>query len=627
MSFWPRRLTAGLTSLALLLSTHATAQLALPVDTSTQQQGSAARPSTADSAQAPSVPTATVTPYQPDTLDGEPALPDQAGSPPTGAPAKIPARAPKPSEFESYVSEMAGKPLRRFGAELLIPGSRDFTAPPTATIPPDYRINPGDRIRMALAGSVQASNLQLTVDNEGRIFVPKVGSVMVGGVRYGDLRQVIGKEVSRQYRSFELEVNVTQLKGVTVYVTGFAASPGSFTVGSLSTLVNAVLAAGGPSSGGSFRSIQLRRNGELISDFDLYDLLLKGDRRGDSVLQNGDVIYIAPTGEQVAVTGSVNHEAIFELAPGETLADALIYAGGVNTIADRSRLMVFDPLGQSEAGWEEISATDAQTRPARRGEIIRVISNAGIARPLRQQSLLVTIGGEVAHPGRYYFTPGTTLNDVLQRAGGLTSEAFPYASVITRESVRQQQKASFERAIQDVEMLLTAQPLTSADRMQRVQPANIQLIRSVVDQMREREPTGRLVFDLPVNAAGLPGELVLENNDTIYVPPRPVTVGVFGAVPTPASFAYGDGRRIRDYVDLAGGIQKMGDKAEIFVVRANGTVLAEGRDTLKAKALPGDLVFVPIDANRGEFWARLRDITGSIFGGLVGLASVKSIVE
>ncbi|HTN14177.1 MAG TPA: SLBB domain-containing protein [Sphingomonadaceae bacterium] len=614
---------------ALLLATQASAQLALPVDSSQQQQqGSSAQSGMGGDATVPSVGAASVPSYQPDTLDnGHPAQ-DQAESTATRpAPSKVLTKAPPPSEFETYVSQMAGKPLRRFGSELLVPSARDFTPPPTAAIPPDYRINPGDRIRLALSGSVQASDLQLTVDNEGRIFVPKVGAVTVGGVRYADLRQVIGSEVSRQYRSFELEVTVARLKGVTVYVTGFAASPGSFTVGSLSTLVNAVLAAGGPSAGGSFRSIQLRRNGELVSDFDLYDLLLKGDRRGDAVLQNGDVIYIAPAGEQVAVTGSVNHEAIFELAPNETLADALIYAGGVNTIADRTRLMVFDALGQGEAGWEEISAADAQTRPAQRGEIIRVISNAGIARPVQQQSLLVTIGGEVAKPGRYYFRPGATMNEVLERAGGLTREAFPYASVITRESVRQQQMASFQRAVDDVELLLTAQPLTSADRAQRVQPANIELIRSVVGQMRQREPTGRLVFDLPIDAATLPGELVLENNDTIYVPPRPVTVGVFGAVPTPASFAYAGGRSIRDYVELAGGIQKLGDKGEIFVVRANGTVLADGRNTLKAKALPGDLVFVPVDANRGEFWARLRDITGSLFGGLVGLASIQAIVN
>lgn len=534
---------------------------------------------------------------------------------------------PPPGEFESFVSSIVGKPLRRFGAELLVPSSRDFSSPPTAAIPPDYRLNPGDQINLALAGSVQASNLRLTIDSEGRIFVPEVGSVLVGGVRYGDVRDVIADAISRQYRSFSVDVTVTQLKGVTVFVTGFVAAPGSFTVGSLSTLVNGVLAAGGPSAGGSFRSIQLRRNGELISDFDLYDLLLRGDRSGDMVLQNGDVIYVAPVGEQVAVTGSVNHEGIFELGAGETLADALLYAGGVSTLADRSRLLVLDPFAHAHSGWREIAADQAYSVQAKRGSILRVLSDAGMERPLQQQSILVTISGEVARPGRYFFQPGTSLAQLVAEAGGLTAEAFPYASVITRESVREQQRASFERAIEDAEMLLTAQPLTSVDRAQMVRAANVELIKSVVNQMRQREPTGRLVFDLPVDATQLPGDLVLENNDTVYVPPQPVTVGVFGAVPTPASFAYAQDRRIRDYIELAGGIQKMGEDDEVFVVRANGTVLSEGGSTLKARALPGDLIFVPLDGNRGEFWARLRDITGTLFGGVIGAASVKSLVD
>ena len=532
-----------------------------------------------------------------------------------------------PSEFESFVSTISGKRLRRFGAELLVPGARDFTSPPTAAIPPDYRINPGDVLRLALAGPVTADDMRLTVDSEGRIFVPSVGAVRVGGVRYADLHEVIGTEVSRQYRNYEMQVTVARLGGATVFVTGFVASPGSFTVGSLSTLVNAVLAAGGPAPGGSFRSIQLRRGGQLISDFDLYDLLLRGDRSGDVVVQNGDVIYVAPTGEQVAVTGSVNREAIYELAPGETLTDALLYAGGTSTLADRSRLMVLDSLGEGDTQWQEISAADAATRQVVRGDIIRVLSNAGIARPLQQQSLLVTISGEVARPGRYYFRPGTPLSQVLAEAGGLTAEAFPYASVITRQSVRVQQQASFERAIADTEMLLTAQPLTSVDRSQAIQPANIELIRAVVAQMREREPTGRLVFDLPVDATGLPSELVLENNDTIHIPSRPVTVGVFGAVPTPASFSYADGRRIRDFVALAGGVQGLGDEDEMFVVRANGTVLAAGDRTMRAQALPGDLIYVPIDANRGEFWARVRDIVGLVSSGLIGAASVHSLAN
>jgi len=289
--------------------------------------------------------------------------------------------------------------------------------------------------------------------------------------------------------------------------------------------------------------------------------------------------------------------------------------------------MMLDSLARSATGWTEVSAADAKVRKAQRGDVLRVLSNVDLARPLGQQSVLVTISGEVAKPGRYYFKPGTSMDEVVAAAGGLTPHAFPYASVITRESVKQQQRKSFDRAIEDVELLLTAQPVTSVNRAQLVQPANLALVNSVVDQLRKREPTGRLVFNLPVDAPALPNDLILENNDTIHVPARPVTVGVFGAVPSPASFAYRAGGTIGDYVTSAGGVQKLGDKKEIFVVRANGTVLSDGKRVLRAAALPGDLIYVPIEANRGEFWARLRDITGTLFGGLVGAASVKSIID
>lgn len=625
-----RYLLAGSAAAFLLLASPVSAQLSIPVAPGQQQQQSGDRTVGSAAAGQVAIPAETRT-FEPPIIDADAASgsangatqrdPNASQQPPQS---KLTEPAP-PNEFETFVSDIVGKPLRRFGAELLVPAARDFAAPSTTAVPPDYRINPGDELRLGLSGSVQASNLRLTVDSEGRIFVPRVGAITVGGVRYGDLHGVIARQVSRQYRSFELEVTVARLHGLTVYVTGFANTPGAYTVGSLSTLVNAVLEAGGPAAGGSFRSIQLRRGGKLVSDFDLYDLLLKGDKSGDAVLQNGDVIYIAPAGEQVAVVGSVNQEAIFEVAPGQTLYDAVIYAGGINTVADSTRLMVLDSLSEDDTAWQQITAGDAQTRKARRGDVIRVLSRVGIARPLQQQSVLVTISGEVARPGRYYFAPGTRMAELVEQAGGLTQQAFPYASVITRESVKQQQRESFNRAVEDAEFLLTAQPATSINRAQLIQPANLELVRSIVSQLREREPSGRLVFDLPVTAASLPSDVILENNDTVYVPPRPVTVGVFGAVPSPASFAYRSGRTVRDYLSSAGGIQKLGDKSEVFVVRANGTVVS--KRALNAKALPGDLIFVPIDADRGEFWARLRDITSTLFSGLAAAASVKVLTE
>jgi polysaccharide biosynthesis/export protein len=620
---------------ALALATAAQGQMVSPLGSSTQQsttgtggtatgQAGVAVPQSQSSASAATGYTPTVI-TQPvgDATGANPAQPAVPGQPPR---AETPPHPAQPDEFEAYVSLLADKPLRRFGSDLLLPEARPFLLPGTSAVPDDYRLNPGDELLLNLSGAVQASAVRLTVDPQGRVFVPHVGAVRVAGVRNADLSDVLTREIGRQYRNFTIDVSVARLHGLTVYVTGYAQHPGAYTVNSLSTLVNAVMAAGGPSQGGSFRSIQLRRDGRLVSDFDFYDLLLHGDKHGDAVLQNGDVIHISPAGKEVAVLGSVNQPAIYEIAPGETLVDAVAYAGGLNTVADDSRLMVFDSLGHTP-GWQQLTPDQARAAPARRGAIVRVLSDAGIDRPIGEQPVLVTIGGEVAHPGRYYVAPGTRLADVVAKAGGLTPAAFPYASVITRERVKAQQREAFARALSDMDLLLRTQPLVSVNRATQASASSIALIDSVIQRMRERQPTGRLVFDIPVDARTLPDDLIVENNDTVTIPIRPVSIGVAGSVTSPASFAYHEGMTVGDALTLAGGAQKQADKSGIFVIRANGTVIAHRKATLKDRALPGDLIYVPVDAARGEFWARLRDITGSLFSGLVGAVAVKDLAE
>ncbi len=529
-----------------------------------------------------------------------------------------------PSEFETYVSELTGRPVRRFGSNLLVPRARDFTAPPTATIPPDYRLNPGDEIVIGLSGSVEANNVRLVVDPQGRVFVPRVGAVNVAGVRFADLPAVLSRRISRQFRNFDLSVGIGRIKGITVFVTGFATTPGSYSVNSLSTIVNAVLAAGGPSTGGSFRSIQLRRGGRLVSDFDLYDLLLRGNKTGDAVLQNGDVIYLAPVGAQVAVIGSVNSEAIFEVAPGESVTDVLTNAGGLNTVADDGRALILNPFSKDAApAWEQLTAAEAAGRPISRGVVVRILSGIGLANPQLTQPVLVTISGEVGKPGRYYLPPGSRLSDLLEKVGGLTGQAFPFGTVIGRESVKELQRESYERALRDLELTLTLKPVVAGNIAGNAanDASFLTVAQSIVKQLRDRRPDGRLVLDLPLGSSNLPGDLMLENNDSILIPPRATSVGVFGAVNSPSSFYYNNTGRIKDYLGRAGGVQKFGDRKHLFVVRANGTVLS-GQRALSQPALPGDLIFVPINATRGEFWARLRDLSGVLLPAVTTAAVV-----
>ena len=247
----------------------------------------------------------------------------------------------RPNEFERYVRTLTNAAeIRRFGSDLVtgLAASGD-AAEYNPAIPPDYLLRAGDELVVTLWGSVDA-DLHLLVDRSGRITIPRVGPVLVSGMRYSDLPDVISRRVALVFKNFQLSVSLGQLRGVRVFVTGFVDRPGPVVVSSLSTMVQALLRAGGPAAAGSFRDIQLRRGNTAITNFDLYDLLLKGDRTADQLVQADDVIHVGPVGSQVAMIGSVNRPAIFEIRNTETVADLLRMAGGYSAVADNTRLAI-----------------------------------------------------------------------------------------------------------------------------------------------------------------------------------------------------------------------------------------------------------------------------------------------
>lgn len=533
----------------------------------------------------------------------------------------------KPGEFETWARQVTGRDLKRFGTDLLLPGARDFAMPATSTIPPDYALNIGDTISVALTGSVEG-RVDAEIDRDGNIFVENVGTVSLLGVRYRDLRDRLASAVGRKYRGYDVSVSIKRLRGVRVYVTGFASHPGAYSVNSLSTLMNAVLQAGGPSAGGSFRGVKLYRNGREVADFDLYELLRKGNRSHDPLLENEDVLFIPAVGQQVAVIGSVNEEAIYETRAGESVAGMLALAGGVTNVADPSRVILYRLSDQDTVGSRAIDRVAAAGMPAQGGDIIQILPQGTLARPLDRQQAIVRIEGEVNKPGNYYVPPNTPLEQVIQMAGGLTTRAYVYGTRFSRESVRAQQRRSFLEAVDQMELTLAVAPL-NGDRLIDAAERQTQLAaaRNFLDQLRRKEPDGRLVIDLAPADQALPSDLLLENNDRIVVPPRVATVGVFGAVYRPASFLLRPGKteRVKDYLEKAGGAVRGGDRENIFVVRANGSVLTKRRGALNARVLPGDTVFIPVRTQSSSVLAKIRDISQIIFQIGFGAAALAAI--
>ncbi len=209
-------------------------------------------------------------------------------------------------------ADSAGRPLPFFGQSLFDLAPSTFAPMDQLQVPSDYILGPGDELQIRIWGQLEA-DLRAIVDRSGQVYIPHVGPVSVAGVHYSELEAYLTSEISKTFRNFHLTATVGRLRSIQVLLVGNARYPGTYTISSLSTLVNAIFNSGGPTPQGSLRHIQVRRDGTTVTDFDFYDLLIKGDKSKDVRLQSGDVVYIAPVGPLVAISGSVNNPAIYEL--------------------------------------------------------------------------------------------------------------------------------------------------------------------------------------------------------------------------------------------------------------------------------------------------------------------------
>ena len=526
--------------------------------------------------------------------------------------------------------------IRRLGADLMTADPCPVDGPDyNPLVPADYVVQAGDELLVTLWGSVDA-DLRPIVDRSGRISIPRVGAIMVAGVRYADLRDVITKRVAQVFKNFQVSVSLGQLRGVRVYITGFVQKPGAYSVNSLSTIAGALIKAGGPSAAGSFRNIQLRRGKEVVSTFDFYDVLLKGDRSNDRVVQPDDVIYVGPLGAQVALIGSVNQPAIFELKPGDKLADVLSMAGGPTPVADLTRIAIERLDDRNSTRITQLELPQALSTELRSGDVLRAFNAVFAVLPVERQNKRVRIEGEVLRPGEYVLPARTSIRDALNAAGGMTPSAYVFGTEFSRETVRLTQQENYERALRDLELEFAKSSTTL--RTNTADEAAAQTQRAagttrLIERLRSLKPSGRVVLQLPPDARELP-DLALEDGDRLYIPALPTTVGVFGSVFNAGSFLWSDKRNMDDYLRLAGGPTKGADEASVFVIRANGSVVSnlQSKGWLSTRssefvglvAQPGDTIFVPEDISRVTFVQGAKDWTQILYQFGIGIAAINT---
>jgi polysaccharide biosynthesis/export protein len=326
---------------------------------------------------------------------------------------------PEPDiEFQDFVTSSLGYHLNMFGQSLFHNVPSTFAPVDRIPVTPDYLIGPGDELLVRAWGQIDV-NYRAVVDRTGAIYLPKVGPISVAGVRYDQLNTYMKAAISRVYKNFDLDVTLGRLRAVQVFVVGQVRRPGSYTVSSLSTMVNALFASGGPSKQGSMRRIMLKREGKDVTTFDLYDLIAFGDKSKDVQLLSGDVIWVPPVGRLVALAGSVNVPGIYELKEHETLGQLLGYAGGFTTTASGQKAFIdrIDDRQVRHTAELDLSSAGLKTE-LRDGDIVRFLHIS----PRFDNA--ITLRGNVAVPGRYPWRPGMRVKDLIPSRDVLVTQEF-----------------------------------------------------------------------------------------------------------------------------------------------------------------------------------------------------------
>lgn len=688
---------------------------------------------------------------------------------------QTPEKSNAPSEFQKFIADGTDKILPIFGSEFFANAPSTFAPILNSPVPADYPLGPGDELLIRGWGTIDI-DYRATIDRNGTISIPTVGSVVLAGVKAGDAEAVVRGAISKLYKGVTVSVNFGQLRAITVYVVGQASRPGTYTVSSMSTLVTALFASGGPNSNGSMRRVQVKRAGKIVAELDLYAFIAKGDKSADIKLQDGDSIYIPPAGGYVALVGKVNTPAIYELkTSSDTIQSLLDYAGGLPVIADprhafleridankshprsveefaldaeglkrslkngdvlnvnsitpdfsnavvlrgnvdqsirapfKSGMRITDLIPSrenlitrnstkrqnnvvttgegerdtregadniasriggliDEINWdyavvERVNRADLSVKLIpfnlgnvfdhpngadnillQPGDTVTIFSQQDVAVPMEKRRVFVRVEGEVNVPGVYQMTAGDTLQSLLAKAGGPTSNAYLFGTAFYREEVRKEQQLNLEKAANRLETQMRNEQSTEMANLRALAPTEAQaataqfanerqMAQETIARFRQLKPTGRIAFGLRPEErsfARLP-QIKLENGDRLVVPSRPAFVHIIGAVNAEASSLWRPNTRVDDYLKVAGTTVDA-DIDNVFVMRVDGTVVAmksSGFFGAGLEIMPGDSIVVPEKADKQTAWAKFTQGTrewAQIFANFgLGAAAIKTL--
>ncbi|EWH08502.1 polysaccharide export protein [Catenovulum agarivorans DS-2] len=318
--------------------------------------------------------------------------------------------------------------LKPFGYELFAGSPSTFAPATDVPVPSEYVIGPGDTIKVQLFGK-EYKNYELSVDRNGAITMPETGPLQVVGMSFTEFKNFINQQIEQKVIGAKANVTMGDLRSIRIFVLGEAYKPGAYTVSSLSSITHALFVSGGITEVGSLRNIQLKRKGKVVTTFDLYDLLLKGDTSNDTNLLPGDVVFIPPVGPTVGIDGEVKRPAIYELNGQSKVEDVINLAGGLLTTAYPKASKIERLRNDGTRTVLDIDLSKAQNGKTKlkEGDVLRVYS------VLDEMENIVRLEGHVHRPGSFAYKAGMKVLDIVPSITDLRANPDLEYGIIVRE--------------------------------------------------------------------------------------------------------------------------------------------------------------------------------------------------
>ena len=460
---------------------------------------------------------------------------------------------------------------------------------------------------------------EFQIGGDGSVNIPDVGKIVIAGLNLNEASSLIKLKVSSAFIGTEAFISLNKVRDINILVSGNAANPGIYTLTGNSNVLHALSVAGGISEYGSYREINLIRDNKVIDTLDMYDLLIDGKYSLNKRLRSGDVVFVEPQKNIVAIDGAVKRPAKYEITDNQFLGDIVRYANGIKRTADIQNISLERILDGTLKTIPVINQKQFDSISPEDGDLIYIREF-----PFREAK----ITGAVKKPGFYTMAAGETLFDLIEKAGGYNSNAYPFGAIYLNHQAKQIDKQS-----RDILYAEFIDNLIAVSQQNISENFDLTPIVRLTSQIKNYEAAGRIVVNLEEDDEDHQ-EVQIKDGDELVIPEITNNVYVYGEISTEGSVMYSPNKNIDYFVEKSGGYKKFADVNSIYILYPNGESVRyeskrnvfESKPRSQIKIYPGSIIFVPRELDESTPRRLAAQAYVSILGNLgIALASLSSI--